>query len=81
MTGCLAGNGDKLLNEKGNQTYNLTNKQNVTLTPGERVELLGKRIKDSSGEPTFEVHKVSKNLGQCTVATTAAGQLTEVKRP
>ena len=71
VQGCLAGNGDKLVSEKNNQTYNLTNKQNETLKPGERVELLGKRAKDSSGEPLFEVHKLSKDLGQCTTASAA----------
>jgi hypothetical protein len=31
----------------------------------------GKKIKNALGEPTFEVHKMTKDLGQCT-ATTAA---------
>lgn len=69
VQGCLAGNGDKLVSEKNNHTYNLTNKQNETLRPGERVELLGKKTKNSSGEPLFEVHKLSKDLGQCTTTT------------
>jgi hypothetical protein len=69
LQGCVAGSGDKLVNEKDNQTYNLTNKQNESLKPGERVELLGKKIKDASGDPTFEVHKMGKDLGQCTVTT------------
>src|SRR5438874_11966494 len=70
LQGCVAGEGDKLISEKTNQTYNLTNKQQQSLKPGERVELLGKKAKDSLGEPTFEVHKMSKDLGQC-AATTA----------
>jgi hypothetical protein len=65
----VTGNGDKLANEKDNQTYSLNNQQNETLKPGERVELLGKKAKDDSGEPTFEVHKISKDLGQCTPTT------------
>ena len=69
LQGCVAGSGDKLVNEKDNQTYSLTNKQNETLKPGERVELLGKKTKDDSGEPTFEVHKMSKDLGQCAQTT------------
>jgi hypothetical protein len=69
LQGCVAGGGDKLVSEKDNQTYSLTNKQNETLKPGERVELLGKKVKDASGEPTFEVHKMSKDLGQCTATT------------
>ena len=71
VQGCLAGNGDKLVSEKNNHTYNLTNKQNETLKPGERVELLVKKAKDSSGEPLFEVHKLSKDLGQCTTTSAA----------
>ena len=70
LQGCVAGEGDKLISEKTNQTYNLTNKQQQSLKPGQRVELLGKKAKDSLGEPTFEVHKMSKDLGQC-AATTA----------
>jgi len=69
LQGCVAGDGDKLVSEKDNQTYSLNNKQNKSLKPGERVELLGTKAKDSSGEPTFEVHKMSKNLGQCTATT------------
>jgi len=69
LQGCVAGGGDKLVSEKDNQTYSLTNKQNETLKPGERVELLGKKVKDASSEPTFEVHKMSKDLGQCTATT------------
>jgi len=73
LQGCVSGSGDKLVNEKDNQTYSLTNKLNESLKPGELVELLGKRAKGTSGEPTFEVHKMSKDLGQCT--TTTAEQL------
>jgi hypothetical protein len=69
LQGCVAGSGDKLVDEKDNQTYSLSNPQNETLKPGERVELLGKKAKDDSGEPTFEVHKMSKDLGQCTATT------------
>lgn len=69
MQGCLAGSGNKLVSEKDNQTYSLNNKQNQTLKPGERVELLGKKRKDASGEPIFEVYKMSKDLGQCTTTT------------
>ena len=72
LQGCLSDGGDKLVTEKENHTYNLTNKQNQSLKPGERVELLGKKAKDTAGEPTFEVRKMSKDLGQCTATT--AGQ-------
>jgi hypothetical protein len=69
LQGCVAGDGDKLVDEKNNQTYSLTNKLNRSLKPGERVEVLGKKVKGASGEPTFEVHKMSKDLGQCTTTT------------
>ena len=45
LQGCVAGTGDKLVNEKDNQTYSLSNQQNETLKPGERVELLGKKAR------------------------------------
>ena len=71
LQGCVAGDGDRLVSEKDKQTYNLSVKQNQSLKPGERVELLGKKTKNSAGEPVFEVHKMSKDLGQCTAAETA----------
>src|SRR5258708_2200585 len=69
LQSCVAGSGEKLVSDKDNQTYSLANKQNETLKPGERVERLGKKVKEDSGEPTFEVHKMSKDLGQCTTTT------------
>ncbi len=69
LQGCVAGSGDRLVDGKDKQTYRLTSRQNETLRPGEHVELLGKKIKDVSGEPTFEVHRMSKDLGQCTATT------------
>ena len=39
------------------------------LKPAERVELLDKKAKDDSGEPTFEVQKMNKDLGQCTATS------------
>jgi hypothetical protein len=69
LQGCVAGGRDKLVNEKDNQTYSLSKPQNQTLKPGERVELLGKKAKDNSCEHSFEVRKMSKDLGQCTPTT------------
>ena len=69
LQGCLAGDGDKLANEKDNQTYSLTSTQNQNLKPGERVEVIGRKIKNNSGEPMFEVHKMTKDLGQCSATT------------
>ena len=69
LQGCVSGNGDKLVNEKDNRTYSLTNVQNDSLKSGERVELLGKRATNGTGEPTFEVRKMNKDLGMCTAST------------
>lgn len=68
LQGCVGGDGDKLVNEKDNRTYALLSSQEA-LKPGERVELKGKKTKDDSGEPAFEVHKMSKDLGSCTPTT------------
>jgi polyisoprenoid-binding protein YceI len=56
----VAGDGDRLVNEKDNQTYSLTSKQNETMKPGERGESLGKRV-NVSGESMFEVRKMTKD--------------------
>ncbi len=69
LQGCVAGDGDKLVSETDNQTYSLTSKQNETLKPGERVELQGKKVKNDLVEPMFEIHKMTKDLGQCTATT------------
>ncbi len=68
LTGCVGGDGDKLVNEKDNRTYTLANKGDA-LRPGERVEVRGKKTKDESGEPVFQVHKMTKDLGSCTPTT------------
>lgn len=71
LEGCLTGNGDKLVSEKDQQTYSLTNTQNESLKPGERVQLQGTMM-ENSGEPAFEVQKMKKDLGQCTATTAEA---------
>lgn len=68
LQGCVAGDGDKFVTEKNSQTYKLTNKTQQSLRPGERVELLGKKVKDQAGEPVFEVRKLGKDFGQCSSA-------------
>lgn len=69
LQGCVSSDGSKLVNERDNQTYRLTNTQNQALKTGERFEVLGKKKKADSGELEFEIYKMSKDLGQCTVAT------------
>jgi hypothetical protein len=70
LEGCVSGDGDKLV-DKDNQTYSLTNKQDESLKPGERVQIVGKKSKDSSGQQAFEVRKMSKDLGSCTTTSMA----------
>jgi len=69
LQGCVTQDGDKLVNEKDNQTYNLANHLSESLKSGERVELVGKKTKNEAGEPTFEVKKMNKDLGMCTPTT------------
>ncbi len=69
LQGCVSGNGDRLVSEKDSRTYSLTNVQNDSLKSGERVELLGKKATNETGAPTFEVRKMSKDLGMCTAST------------
>jgi hypothetical protein len=69
LQGCVGGNGDKLVSEKDNKTYKLMNAQSEPLKAGERLELLGKKAKNETGESTFEVHKMNKDLGMCTAST------------
>ena len=69
LQGCVTGNGDKLVSDKDNRTYSLANDNGETLKSGQRVELLGKKGTSESGEPTFEVKKMSKDLGMCTPTT------------
>jgi len=69
LEGCVAGDGNKLVADKDNQTYSLTNKQGETLKPGERVQVIGKKSKDDAGNPAFEVRKTSKDLGACIISS------------
>ena len=66
VQGCVSDGGDKLVSD--NHTYTLTN-TNDQVRAGDRVELLGKKTVDKSGEPTFEVYKMTRSLGQCTATT------------
>ena len=66
IVGCVqpSTDGVKLLNEKDQNTYALV-ATNVALNPGDRVALRGKKLKDESGKPTFEVSKLVKDYGTC----------------
>jgi hypothetical protein len=66
IIGCVepSSDGIKLMNEKDKDTYALL-ATNVSLPPGERVALGGKKSKDDSGKPTFEVTKLVRDYGAC----------------
>lgn len=66
LVGCVeqSSEGIKLKTEKNKNTYALEG-ETAGLKPDERVHLKGKKSKDSSGNPTFEVEKVAKDFGPC----------------
>jgi len=66
VTGCLqsADNAGRLLDDN-QKTYALINPAAVPLQTGERVELRGKRIRQSSGTFAFEIHGLIKDYGPC----------------
>jgi hypothetical protein len=69
IVGCVepsssSSDGIKLMNEKDKNTYALL-ASNISLAPGERVALGGKKSKDDSGKPTFQVTKLVKDYGSC----------------
>lgn len=66
ITGCIASDADGLTlkNEKDEKVYALSG-DSAAVKPGERVTLKGKKIKDSSGKPSFLVEKLIKDFGAC----------------
>ena len=66
VVGCVqpSRDGIKLMNEKDQRTYALL-ASNVSLNPGDRVALRGKKSKDDTGKPTFEVATLVKDYGSC----------------
>ncbi len=67
VVGCVeaSAEGKKLMNEKDQHTYSLPASSAVTLMPGERVKLKGKKARDDSGKLTFQPEKIMRNYGSC----------------
>ena len=65
--GCVQsdGRGNSLLTDENKKAYALVAGASVVVPPGERVKLKGKKGKNGSGEPTFEVQRLVKVYGQC----------------
>ena len=68
LTGCLVKreNGQmELVGKKPADTYVLQYNSSVSLRPGERVKLKGKKVHVGSGQNIFEVHALAKDYGAC----------------
>jgi hypothetical protein len=66
ITGCVASGPDGLTlqNEKDKKVYALSG-DSAALRAGQRVALKGKKIKDSSGKPSFQVERLTTDYGAC----------------
>ncbi len=66
MVGCVqsASEGNALVDEKDKRSYSLAG-SSMSLKPGQRVEVKGKKTKDSSGNRVFQVQKVARIYGSC----------------
>jgi hypothetical protein len=68
LSGCVASrdNGQmELIGKNPADTHVLLNNSSVSLQPGERVKLKGKKVHDGSGQSMFEVHGLAKDYGPC----------------
>jgi hypothetical protein len=72
ITGCVAmGDGGLVLtDDKTKRSFDLLT-GDADIKAGERVELKGKIKKAESGDATFNVKSVSKNLGECNAQASA----------
>jgi hypothetical protein len=69
LTGCVQGGDDdawSLVDDSKHQTYSLVPGA-VALQSGQRVQLKGKKSNNHAGAQTFQVTKVVKTLGQCSM--------------
>ncbi len=66
LAGCVQSSNDglSLVDDKHNQTYSLEGADG-DVKAGERVQLKGKKVKDSSGAQSFQVRSVVRHLGSC----------------
>lgn len=66
ITGCLASNADglSLTNEKDKKVYTLAGNL-AALQAGKMLVIKGKKVKDSAGKLSFQLEKLTKDLGAC----------------
>jgi uncharacterized protein (DUF736 family) len=55
-----------LQNEKDKKAYALSG-DSATLKAGARVTLKGKKSRDASGKPSFQVERIIKDYGTCSL--------------
>ena len=82
VTGCVVkGDGGLLLtDDKSKRTFELV-EGSANVNSGERVELKGKIKKNESGNPSFQVKSVAKDLGECQAQASAAVEIPAVVQP
>jgi hypothetical protein len=68
VTGCVQSAGDKstLINETDKRNYTLVGVGANQVSPGSRVTLKGKRIRQPDGSAALRVKSVVNNAGACT---------------
>jgi hypothetical protein len=66
ITGCVTSgpSGLSMTDEKDKQLYALS-ADSISLKPGDRMTLQGKRRKQSGGALVFEVHGITRDFGSC----------------
>jgi hypothetical protein len=62
LQGCVAPDGKTLASNGGKRTYELTG---APVPGGQKVSLVGKRIRSGSGGDEFQVTSVKKEFGTC----------------
>lgn len=68
VSGCLVSrdNGQlELVGKNPGDTYVLSRSSLVSLQPGQRVKLKGKKVHTGSGQKMFEVHGLARDYGVC----------------
>ena len=80
VTGCVVkGDGGLLLtDDKSKRTFELV-EGSANVNSGERLELKGKIRKKESGNPSFQVKSVAKDLGECQAQASAAAEIPAVQ--
>lgn len=69
VVGCVAPDGKSLTADNGKKTYQLDGE---AVPSGQRVAVVGKRMKDSSGMDELQVRSIKKNMGKCEQSTAMA---------